>query len=224
MTIRRWLAACAAALVPAVPAAAQQSPEAVAQAYFAHYRAGEMDRVAALMHPRALESFRGFLLEMGGEMLDDTPLAGRDLSTIPVDSIFLAFTEGEEAGDDEGFAEVFGTLDVQTLGHVLQGDSLAHVVYVGRLEFMGQPVQQTTLITLRRHDRGWLVDPGDGFLAIMGGGMMTLFMNAGMQAGMAGFAEALAEAEAHGHDEDDADRDDDDADDDDDEDGDPPSS
>jgi hypothetical protein len=93
---------------------------------------------------------------------------------------------------------------------------------VGRMEFMDQPVQQTTLITLRRHDRGWLVDPGDGFLAIMGGGMMTLFMNAGMQAGMAGFADALDEADDHDHDDDDGD--DDEPDDDDDDDSDPPSS
>ncbi|HEX6373994.1 MAG TPA: hypothetical protein VF006_34010 [Longimicrobium sp.] len=224
MTMRRMLAPCLAAMVLASPAVlqAQQNPEEVAQAYFAHFRAGEMDRVAALMHPRPLESFRTFMLQMMGEDgLDETPLAGRDdLATMPADSFFLAFTES--AGAQEEFGDMFSTLEVQPLGHVAQGDSLAHVVYSARLEFMNQQAQQTTVLTLRRHRGTWLVDPGDGLMNMMGGGLMMLMMSAGMQAGILGGLDMDDDHDEdmdddYDHDEED-DEDDDDEDDDEDED------
>lgn len=179
-----------------------------------------MDRVVALMHPRALESFRDFVAQLGGDgPLQDTPLAGRDLASVPADSVFLAFMRGTDGAADEQLDEMFGGLEVQTLGHVPQGDSLAHVVYVGRLALMEQQVQHTALLTLRRYGDGWRVDPGDGPMAALGG-VMTLFMQAGMQAGMAGLGGMDG---GHDHDDDDSDADDDHADEED-EDDDPPSS
>ena len=188
MTIRRmlspWLLAAAVLVSPAA-LSAQQTPEEVAQAYFAHLRAGEMDRVAALMHPRALESFRDLMVRlMEGEELHDSPLAGReDLATMPADSFYVALMS--ISGEEEEFRDLLHTLEVQPLGHVAQGDSLAHVVYAARMSFMSQEAQQTTLLTLRRHGGAWRVDPGDGLMNMMGGGLMMLMMNAGMQAGMA---------------------------------------
>src|SRR3712207_8198905 len=110
-----------------------------------------MDRVVALMHPRALESFRTMMVGfIGDDALDDTPLAGReDLSTMPADSFYLVMMSG--MGEDNDFSEMFRTLEMQPLGHVLQGDSLAHVVYSASLGFMDQATQQTTVLTLRRH-------------------------------------------------------------------------
>jgi hypothetical protein len=208
MTIRRWLGAGAAVVVLACPAAAaaqQQSPEEVAQAYFAHFRAGEVDRVAALTHPRALESFRTFLLQMvDGEDLSDSPLAEvGDIETMSAQELLVAVMEG--AGEEEEFGEMFNTLEVQPLGHVVQGDSLAHVVYAARLAFMNQQSQQTMVLTLRRHSSGWLVDPGDGLMNMMGGGLMTLMMTAGMQAGIAG---GLDMGDDHDHDEEEDEEDD----------------
>jgi hypothetical protein len=195
MTIRRWLGACAAAMALASPTAAaaqQQSPEEVAQAYFAHFRAGEVDRVAALTHPRALESFRTFLLQMvDGEDLSDSPLAEvGDVETMSAQELFVALMES--ADEEEEFGEMFSTLEVQPLGHVAQGDSLAHVVYAARLAFMNQPSQHTMVLTLRRHRDAWLVDPGDGLMNMIGGGLMPLLMSAGMQAGM---MEAMSEGD-----------------------------
>lgn len=186
MTIRTWLGACAAAVLVTAPAAAQrQTPEEVAQAYFAHFRAGEMDRVVALMHPRPLEAFRTFMVEtVGAENLGETPLGGRDdLSTMPADSFLLTLMQAGGASD---FTGMLSTLEVQPLGHILQGDSLAHVVYNARLAFMDQPTRQTTVLTLRRHRGAWMVDPGDGPMDMMGGGVMALMMSASMQAGMLG--------------------------------------
>lgn len=184
MTIRRWLGACAAAVLIVPPAAAQQqSPEEVAQAYFAHFRAGEMDRVTALTHPRTLESFRTFMLGMlGDEIQEHERFEGRtDLATMPADSFYLAFIEPDD--DDEGIDVMFQTLEVQPLGHVMQGDSVAHVVYTARVALMDQPTAQTMVLTLRRHRNAWLVDPGEGMMGLIGG-LMPLMMSAGMQAGM----------------------------------------
>jgi hypothetical protein len=212
MTIRRWLGACAAAVVLAWPAAAaaQQSPEEVAQAYLTHFRAGEVSRVAALTHPRALESFRTVILQMvGDEDLSDSPLAEvGDVETMSGQELFVTFMGF--AAEDQEFSSMFSTLEVQPLGHVAQGDSLAHVVYGARLAFMNQQAQQMMVITLRRQGSTWLVDPGDGLMNMMGGGLMTLVMSAGMQAGMAEGMGMDDGDEDHDHDEDmDEDEDDD---------------
>jgi hypothetical protein len=222
MTIRRWLGACAAVAVLAWPGAAaaqQQSPEEVAQAYFAHFRAGEVDRVAALMHPRALESFRTSLLQMfDPEDMDESPLAEvGDIETMSAQELFVSLMS--VASEDSDLTGVLGTLEVQPLGHVPQGDSLAHVVYAARLAFMNQPSQQTMVLSLRRGPGGWRVDPGDGLVNVLGGGMMPLLMAAGMQAGM---VEALAGDDDEEDDEDDESEDDGDDEDEDSED-DPPS-
>lgn len=231
MTVRGWLGACAAAVVlasPAALAAQQQTPEEMARAYFAHLRAGEVNRVAELTHPRALQSFQALMMRMvGEEELESMAFGGRDdVASMPADSFFLGFMA--TAGQEEDFTSMFNTLEVEPLGHVTQGDSLAHVVYLARLAFMSQQAQQTMILTLRRHLGGWLVDPGDGPMNMLGGGLMTLMVTAGMQAGMTGALDG-----GHDHDEDDDaddddeedDSDDDDDDDsDDDDDGDPPAS
>lgn len=191
MIIPRWTAACAAAVLALAPQAlrAQQTPEAVLRAYYAHFRAGEMGGVASLTHPRAMESFRGTMLglmaQVGEEAVQEDGMPSLEqMRTLPADSVYRLFMQGAQQEQEE-FGELFATLQVEPLGHVLQGDSLAHVVYVARTDFMGHPTQQTMVATLRRHGRGWLIDPGDGLMNMMGGGVMTLVMSAAMQAGMA---------------------------------------
>lgn len=185
----RWLAACAATVLAAVPAAlsAQQTPEEVVQAYYGHYRAGELDRVVALTHPLALEAFKssiGRFMAFAGDD-EDSPFAGMgDLESMSADSAYLAFMQG--AGEEEGFSEIFGALQVQPLGHVMQGDSVAHVVAEAATEFSGITARQVMVVTLRRHGSHWLVDPGGNLMAMMAGGMMPLLMAAGMEAGMSG--------------------------------------
>ncbi|HEX8243772.1 MAG TPA: hypothetical protein VF541_09760 [Longimicrobium sp.] len=195
----RWLAACAAAVLAAVPAAlpAQQTPEEVVQAYFGHYREGELDRVVALTHPRALEAFKSTitrLIALAGE--EDSPFGEMgDLENLPADSAYLVFMRGA-ASEEDDFRDIFGALRVQPVGHVLQGDSVAHVVYDAATEFSGVKARQMMVITLRRHGGQWLVDPGDSLMGMLGGGMMSLLMAAGMEAGMAGM---LDDEEDHDH-------------------------
>lgn len=197
----RWLAACAAAVLAAVPAAlpAQQTPEQVVQAYYGHYRAGELDRVVALTHPRALEAFKsgvGRFMALTGDG-EDSPFGEMgDLENMPADSAYLMFMQEMGAGEEEELEELFGALQVQPLGHVLQGDSVAHVVYDASTAFSGVTARQVMVITLRRHGSQWLVDPGDGLVGMLAGGMMPLLMTAGMEAGMAG---VLDDEEDHDH-------------------------
>ncbi|HEX2076709.1 MAG TPA: hypothetical protein VHG08_03340 [Longimicrobium sp.] len=196
----RWLAVCAAAVLAAVPAAlpAQQTPEQVVQAYYGHYRAGELDRVVALTHPRSLEAFKSsigrFMAFAGDE--EDSPFGEMgDLESLPADSAYLVFMQG--AGqEEEEYRELFGALQVQPLGHVLQGDSVAHVVFEASTELSGVSAREVMVITLRRQGSQWLVDPGGNLLDMVAGGMMPLLMRAGMEAGMSGM---LDDEEDHDH-------------------------
>jgi hypothetical protein len=195
----RWLAACAAAMLVAAQALpAQQTPEEVVQAYYGHYRAGELDRVVALTHPRAMESFKsGFarLMAFAADHDEDLPFGMMgDMESLPADAAYLMFMRG--AGEEEGFTEILGGLQVQPLGHVMQGDSLAHVVADASPEFTGVTTRQVMVVTVRRHGAQWLVDPGDSLMGMMAAGMMPLLMAAGMEAGMTG---ALDEDEDHDH-------------------------
>jgi hypothetical protein len=77
-------------------------------------------------------------------------------------------------------------LQVQPLGHVMQGDSVAYVVSEASTKFSGVSARQVTVVTLRRHQSRWLVDPGSNLMDMLVGGMTSLLMAAGMEAGMAG--------------------------------------
>lgn len=197
----RWLAVCAAAVLAAVPAVlpAQQTPEQVVQAYYGHHRAGELDRVVALTHPRALEAFKSgigrFMALVGDE--GDSPFGEiGDLENMSADSAYLMFLQEMGSGDQEELEELFEELQVQPLGHVMQGDSVAHVVSEASTRFSGVTARQMMVTTLRRHGSRWLVDPGEGLVGMMAGGMMPLLMTAGMEAGMAG---VLDDEEDHDH-------------------------
>lgn len=59
------------------------------------------------------------------------------------------------------------------LGHLAEGDSVAHVVYTGRGRFAGGTASQTMAMTLRRHEGAWRVDPGPNLAGMMGAGVST---------------------------------------------------
>jgi hypothetical protein len=95
MACSRWLAGCAAAVLAAVPAALPaQTPEEVVRAYYGHYGAGELDRMVALTHPRALEAFKSSIGRMMAFIGDeDESLFGElgDLENMSADSAYLVF-------------------------------------------------------------------------------------------------------------------------------------
>jgi hypothetical protein len=183
-------ALAALALIAAAPvcAAAQQTPEGVAVAYFEHFKEGRLQEFTALVHPRALESFKTAIV---ASLEADTSAAadGLDvevLRTLPADSVYLRILTA--APEENRLAVLMTEMRMEPLGHLAQGDSVAHVVYVGRGSIMGAEAAQTMAMTLRRHGDRWLVDPGDGLLGMLGSSAMYLLLAASMEGQFGGGA------------------------------------
>lgn len=190
MRMHRWMCAAAAAVVLAAPAGlrAQESPEQVVHAYYAHLRDGDAAGVARLTHPAALERFKTTILDLlrssgGGDV--DFPLKADELQALPADSAYQVFMSGVGEGmSSDEMRSLLEDLQIDVLGHVAQGDSAVHVVYDASATFMETTSRQTMVITLRRDGRAWRVDPGEGLMNMMGAGVMDLLMGSAMQAGM----------------------------------------
>jgi hypothetical protein len=176
--MRRGLLLLAACVLPA-GAAAQETPEEVAVAYYEHYRDGRLREMTALTHPRALESFKAAIVAALEGNPDPDPAMDADvLRSLPADSVYLLMISA--SAEENRFAAMLGDVRMEPLGHLPQGDSLAHVVYVGRGTFAGVEAAQTMAMTLRRHQGRWLVDPGDSLLGMLGGSVMYLMVMATM--------------------------------------------
>lgn len=183
----RWTRAAVLAAVLAAPAGlrAQETPEQVAVAYFEAYRDGRLEEMTALTHPRALEWFKDALVgALEQEPAEEGLLNVDELRVLPADSVYLRMIGA--APPENRFAALMGDVRMEPVGHVPQGDSLVHVVYIGRGAFQGVESAQTMAMTLRRHEGRWRVDPGDGLLGMMGGGVMYLLLAASMEAEMGG--------------------------------------
>lgn len=157
----RLLLAVLAAFAPRL--GAQETPEQVAERYYAAFRTGDVPANAALMHPEALEELKGALVRMAGipgatdepefrEMFGVATV--EELQALPARAIFERVLAHQMRGE---MREIAAGTQVQVLGHVLEGDSLAHVVYRMRMSFGGQSLDRVQLLPLRRADGGWRV-------------------------------------------------------------------
>ncbi|MBW3573076.1 MAG: hypothetical protein KY467_18420 [Gemmatimonadetes bacterium] len=170
-------------------AAAQETPEEVALAYFEHFKEGRLAELTALTHPRALAWFKNALITaLEQDSADAADLDVDALRVLPPDSVYLRMLNAAPEGNRLGALMV--DMRMEPLGHLAQGDSLAHVVYVGRGNLMGAEAAQTMAVTLRRHQDRWLVDPGDGLLGMLGTSVMYLLIAATMEGRTTGAARA----------------------------------
>ena len=162
------LAALGAVLVaPASPAVAQErveTPEAVTRQYGAAMRTNDWIGAAELMHPEALAKFRRMFL----------PLVKADSTGQLCQRLFAASSASELAGlpDAELFARFFRTLvsgapelrgmfagsDLVPIGHVLEGNDIAHVVFRMKVAAEdGVTLTKVQAVSLRRAGLTWRV-------------------------------------------------------------------
>lgn len=177
-TILRALPAMVVALVLTAPGlAAQDTPEQVAQRYFESFHSGDYAANVALMHPEALESMKE---TMSG--LASLPGAAED----PEFRQMFGVTTMEEFNrlapaqlferilrwqlDKPEMREVLAGAQTAVLGHVMEGDSVAHVVYRMRMSVGEMNVDQVQVAPLKRTADGqWRVLLTGSFAGMMGG-------------------------------------------------------
>lgn len=156
---RALLALCALA----APAAAQETPEAVVQRYYDTFRSGDFAANAALMHPDALEELKTTLTGLAAlpgatedaefrEMFGVSSVEEMRALAAPV--LFERVLRNQLEGE---MRAMLATTDVTILGHVMEGDSTAHVVYRMRMNFGRQTLDQVQVMPLQRAAGEWRV-------------------------------------------------------------------
>jgi hypothetical protein len=153
-------------VVPTSTGAAQdrpETPEAVTRQYGAAMRANDWVGTAHLMHPDALAQFRRMFL----------PILAADSTGHLCRRLFDASSTAELAAlpDAELFARFFRTLvsdapelnsmfagsDLVPVGHVLEGNDVAHVVFRMKLAADGVTLTKVQAVSLRRAGPTWRV-------------------------------------------------------------------
>lgn len=144
-------------------AAAQDTPEQVVQRYYETLRGGDYATNATLMHPTALEELKttiAGLAAMPGatdepEFREMFGVSSVDeLRALPPQTLFERVLRNQLEGEMHA---ILAAAQVNVLGHVLEGDSTAHVVYRMRMNFGGQSLDQVQVIPLERVDGQWRV-------------------------------------------------------------------
>ena len=152
----------AAVLAMALPhgAAAQETPEQVAERYLSSMKARDWAANAALVHPAELDSIKAAFMDVARS---DTSTAGlralfnvssaRELEALPPAQVYQRFV-GSTVGQQAEMTQFLSTAVFKVLGHVTEGDS-AYVVYRVSATGAGGPMSQVTVMSLRRDGAAW---------------------------------------------------------------------
>jgi len=164
-TMLRALPAMAAAVMALAPGlAAQDTPEQVVQRYFDTFRAGDYAGNAALMHPEALEEMKKTMAGLAafpgameepefGEMFGVSTL--EELNALPAATLFERMLRSQL--QDEDMRQILEGMQISVLGHVAEGDTMAHVVYRMQMSMGPMEMNQVQVAPIKRADGQWRV-------------------------------------------------------------------
>jgi len=162
MKTMKWAFLASALMMIAMPlaAAAQETPEQVAERYLSTMKARNWAANAALVHPEELDSIKAAFVDVARS---DTSTAGlralfnvstarelEALTPVQVYERFVASTVGQQAE----MTQFLASATFKVLGHVAEGDSV-YVVYRVSATGAGGPMTQVTVMSLRRSGAGW---------------------------------------------------------------------
>lgn len=177
---RRTLCALLVVLLPAGldAQAATETPEDVVRQYTEAMRGGEWQAAARLMHPEALEQFRRMLMpafetdtpgrELRDQFFDGLPSSRiRHLSDT---TFFERFFRGMMTLSPELLGVVQGA-EITMVGHVSEGEDIAHVVYRMQMKMDELTVTRLDVMSVKRHGDTWralLTGSMEGVAAALG--------------------------------------------------------
>jgi hypothetical protein len=160
------LAALGAAIVGPASSAAQEraeTPEVVARQFGAAMRANDWVGTAQLMHPDALARFRNMFLpivtaDSTGQLCDrlfaTTSVA--EVAALPDAELFARFFRTLVSGAPE-LSGMFAGADLVPVGHVSEGNDVAHVVFRMKVAADGVTITKVQAMSLRRLGPTWRV-------------------------------------------------------------------
>jgi hypothetical protein len=176
-TMLRALPALVAALLMAAPGvAAQQTPEQVVEAYFRSFITADYAANVALMHPEALEDMKETMSGLAAlpgaadepefrEMFGVNSL--EEFNRLTPAALFERVLRSQL--EQPEMREILSGAQVTVLGHVMEGDSMAHVVYRMRMSLsaMDMNLDQVQVAPVKRHDGEWRVLLTGSFAGMM---------------------------------------------------------
>lgn len=163
----RSLAIGAALWALSVPAHAQErreTPEQVTRQFGAAMRANDWVGTAQLMHPDALAHFRAMFLpilraDTSGQLCERlfATTSSAELAALPDAELFARFFRTLVSGTPE-LGGMFAGADMVPVGHVLEGDDVAHVVFRMKVAADdGVTITKVQAMSLRRSGVTWRV-------------------------------------------------------------------
>lgn len=170
----RALAVLAAALLAAAPRlAAQDTPEQVVARYFDTFRTGDYAGNVALMHPEALEELKetmaGLVALAGTEDEGFREMFGvasmEEFNRLTSAQLFERMLRSQL--DQPEMRELLSGAQTVVLGHVMEGDTTAHVVYRMRMGVGDVTVDQVQVAPLKRAGGEWRVLLTGSFAGMM---------------------------------------------------------
>ena len=145
-----------AALLLALPAAAQSTPEAAAREYVRAFQAGQWDQAAAVMHPDALAQLKGFFstlaeADSSGQVLGPLLGVGRpaEFQQLTGAQIYTRLLGSLGRLSPQLTATMRG-MQAEVIGSVAEGESDAHVVYRMRFTVDGVTTTKVQVLSVRR--------------------------------------------------------------------------
>jgi hypothetical protein len=161
-----FTALAVAFVVPASGVRAQdrpETPEAVTQQFGAAMRANDWVGTAELMHPVALARFRGMFLpivtaDSTGQLCQRlfATTSAAEVAALPDAELFARFFRTLVSGAPE-LSGMFAGADLAPVGHVLEGNDVAHVVFRMKVAADGVTITKVQAMSLRRSGTTWRV-------------------------------------------------------------------
>lgn len=166
MSLRILAIGVATLCASSLPARAQdrpETPEAVTRQFGAAMRTNDWVGTAQLMHPDALARFRSMFLpilraDTTGRLCERlfATTSSAEIAALPDAEVFARFFRTLVSGTPE-LGGMFAGADMVPVGHVLEGDDVAHVVFRMKVAADGVTITKVQAMSLRRSGSTWRV-------------------------------------------------------------------